>query len=175
MSMLILETPRLRLRTLETDDAAFYLGLINQPSWLRFIPDKGIRTLQAARAAIAEGPMLMQQRLGHSIYLVERKADGLPMGLCGLIKRDSLPEADIGYGFLPAHCGQGYAGEAAAAVLAYARDTLRLPCLLGITDPDNHISGRMLVKLGLRLVESGLNADGRPTDFYRIDFAAGVA
>lgn len=173
--MLILETPRLRLRTLNTGDATFYLCLINQPSWLRFIPDRGIHTLEAARAAIAEGPMLMQQRLGHSIYLVERESDGAHMGLCGLIKRDSLPAADIGYGFLPGYCGQGYASEAAAAVLAYARDTLRLPYLLGITDPDNRISGRMLTRLGLRLVESGPNADARPTDFYRIDFTANVA
>jgi len=173
--MVILDTPRLRLRTLDTGDAAFYLGLVNEPSWLRFIPDKGIHTLAAARAAIADGPMLMQQRLGHSIYLAERKADGVPIGLCGLIKRDSLPAVDIGYGLLPAWCGQGYAGEAAAAVLAHARDTLRLPCLMGITDPDNHVSGRILVKLGLRLVDSGPNADGRATDFYRLDFPANVA
>jgi len=174
MSKPILDTARLRLRTLDTGDAAFYLDLVNQPSWLRFIPDRGIRTLETARAAIVDGPMLMQQRLGHSIYLVERTADGAAIGLCGLIKRDSLPAVDIGYGFLPAYCGQGYAGEAAAAVLAYARDTLRLPCLLGITDPDNHVSGHLLVKLGLRLVESGPNAEGRPTDFYRIDFAVKV-
>src|SRR5476649_213284 len=173
--MLILQTPRLRLRTLDTGDAAFYLDLVNQPSWLRFIPDRGIRTLETARAAIVDGPMRMQHSLGHSIDLVERQTDGAAIGLCGLIKRDTLPAVDIGYGFLPAYTGQGYAGEAAAAVLAYARDTLRLPCLLGITDPDNHISGRMLVKLGLRLIESGPNAEGRPTDFYRIDFPANVA
>lgn len=175
MSIPILDTPRLRLRTLDQDDAAFYLALINDPTWLRFIPDKGIHTEQAAREAIAQGPMLMQQRLGHSIYVVELKEGGAAIGLCGLIKRDTLPEPDIGYGFLPAHWGRGYAGEAAAAVLAYARDTLRFPCLLGITDPDNAISGRMLKKLGLRLTESAPGAAGRPTDYYRIDFPANAA
>ncbi|WP_296001248.1 GNAT family N-acetyltransferase [Rugamonas sp.] len=172
MSLPILATPRLRLRTLDQDDAAFYLALINDPSWLRFIPDKGIHTEQAARDAIAQGPMLMQRQLGHSIYLVELKEDGRAIGLCGLIKRDHLPAPDIGYGFLPAHWGRGYAAEAAAAVLAYARDTLGFACLLAITDPDNVVSGRMLTTLGLRLTDTGAGAGGRPTDFYRIDFPA---
>ena len=98
----ILETERLRLRTLALDDAPFYLEVVNDPAFIEYIGDRGIRTLDAARKAIAEGPVAMQAALGHSLCLVELKQDGAPIGMCGLIKRDTLPEVDIGYAFLPA-------------------------------------------------------------------------
>lgn len=147
--MNILDTPRLCLRTIEADDAPFYLALINDPSWIRNIGDKGIRTLQAARAAIVEGPCAMQQRLGFSLYLIVRRSDQAPLGLCGLIKRDALPDVDIGYAIAPPYWGQGYAYEAAQAVMAYAHDALGLQRLLGITAPENIGSNRLLRKLGL--------------------------
>jgi RimJ/RimL family protein N-acetyltransferase len=92
-------------------------------------------------------------RLGYSLYLVERRSDGAPLGLCGLLKRDFLPGADIGYALAPRYWGHGYAREAASAVLAYARDTLKLPCLLAITHPDNQASISLLEKLGLEFLE----------------------
>src|SRR5665647_1932 len=118
--MHILDTERLRLRTLAPEDAAFYLEVVNDPAFIEYIGDRGIRTLDAARKAIAGGPTAMQAALGHSLCLVELKDDDAPIGMCGLIKRDTLPEVDIGYAFLPRFGGKGYATEAAAAVLAYA-------------------------------------------------------
>ena len=160
--MKILETERLQLRTVELGDAQFYLELVNEPSWLRYIGDKGIRTLADAQASIEQGPLAMQQRLGHSLYLVELKDGAVPIGLCGLIKRDTLPDVDIGYAY-----------EAASAVLALARDQLHLPRLLGITDPDNYDSIHLLQKLGLRLVSmQPLEPGGRATHLFRIDFRA---
>ena len=171
--MKILETERLLLRTVELGDAQFYLELVNDPSWLRYIGDKGIRTLADAQASIEQGPLAMQQRLGHSLYLVELKDGAVPIGLCGLIKRDTLPDVDIGYAYRPAFWGRGYAYEAAAAVLALARDQLHLPRLLGITDPDNYDSIHLLQKLGLRLVSmQPLEPGGRATHLFRIDFGA---
>lgn len=170
--MIVLATPRLRLRTLDAGDAPFYLALVNEPSWLRHIGDKNIHTVAAARAAIEQGPVDMQRRLGHSLYLVERKDDGAPLGLCGLIKRDSLPGVDIGYALRPAYWGHGYAFEAASAVLAHARDTLRLPALLGITGPDNVASNALLRKLGLRFDHYAEPPPARlPTNVYRLDFS----
>ncbi|AVR98317.1 GNAT family N-acetyltransferase [Pseudoduganella armeniaca] len=169
--MIVLETPRLVLRTLDTEDAPFYLELVNEPSWLEHIGDKGVRTLDDARAHILAGPMQLQRRLGYSLYLVQRRADGVPMGLCGLIRRDTLPDTDIGYALRPAYWGQGYAYEAAAAVLAHARDTLRLPQLYGITSPENGPSNAMLRKLGLQFVElTRLGEETRLTNVYRIGF-----
>lgn len=173
--MKILTTARLSLRTLETDDAAFYLELINDPSWLANIGDKGIRTLEGARANLLAGPMQMQRRLGYSLYLVERKEDGAPLGLCGLIRRDSLPDTDIGYAIAPRYWGHGYAYEAAAAVVAYARDVLRLGRLLGITNPDNAASNALLKKLGLRFQELAyLTPEDRGTNLYCVEFGQGT-
>jgi len=169
--MKILETPRLTLRTIEPDDAAFYYQLVNDPTWLEHIGDKGIRSIEGARSAIIDGPCAMQQKLGHSLYVMQRKSDGAPLGLCGLIKRDSLPDVDIGYAIRPAYFGQGYTYEAAAAVTDYARVQLRLKRLLGITSPGNVNSIRLLAKLGLSFVEhKPLPPDGRPTNIYCLEF-----
>ena len=160
MSQTVLETDRLRLRQFRPDDAAFVLELLNEPSWLRFIGDRGVRTLDDARAYIENGPRAMFARHGFSLLLVERKADGAALGMCGLIQRDSLDAPDIGYAFLPRFWGQGYAREAAAAVLAYAHDTLGLPRILAITDPDNATSIKLLESLGMRFVETIPYEDG---------------
>ncbi|WP_187362891.1 GNAT family N-acetyltransferase [Massilia aquatica] len=148
--MKILETARLVLRTIEAADAPFYLELVNDPDFVVHIGDRGIRTLAAARVHIENGPVRMQAALGHAIWLVARKDSGAAIGMCGLIKRDSLPGVDLGYAFLPAWRGQGHAFEAARAVVGYARDTLGLARLLAITSPHNTASGALLEKLGLR-------------------------
>jgi RimJ/RimL family protein N-acetyltransferase len=150
--MRVLDTERLSLRTLTPDDAAFYLEVINVPAFHEFIGDRGIRTLDAACKAIADGPMAMQAALGHSLCLVQLKADGTPIGMCGLIKRDTLPEVDIGYAFLPQFGGQGYATEAAAGVLAYAAG-LGIRRVLAITSPGNYASNAVLRKIGMRFEE----------------------
>jgi len=169
--MKILETERLNLRTIEPDDAAFYYELVNDPTWLEFIGDKGIHSVEAARIAIIDGPMAMQKAHGHSLYVMERKSDGQPLGLCGLIKRDTLPDVDVGYAIRPAHFGQGYTYEAAVAVVAYARARLRMKRLLGLTDPGNINSINLLAKLGLRFVERrNLPPNDRATNIYCLEF-----
>jgi RimJ/RimL family protein N-acetyltransferase len=146
----VLETDRLILRWLSTDDAEFILGLLNEPSFLRFIGDKGVRTLDDARNYILNGPVDMYNRLGFGLYLTELKDGGLPIGICGLIKRDGLEDVDIGFAFLPKFWAKGYAYEAAAAVIAYGKTALGLNRIVAITSPDNYASARLLEKLGLR-------------------------
>jgi RimJ/RimL family protein N-acetyltransferase len=150
--MHILDTERLSLRTLTPDDAPFYLEVVNDPAFIEYIGDRGIRTPAAARKAIADGPMAMQAALGHSLCLVQLKSDGAPIGMCGLIKRDTLPEVDVGYAFLPRFGGQGYATEAAAGVLAHA-PTLGIRRVLAITSPGNAASNAVLRKIGMRFQE----------------------
>jgi ribosomal-protein-alanine N-acetyltransferase len=147
--MMVLETERLRLREFVPEDAAFILELVNEPDWLRFIGDRGIRDLDAARRYIEEGPRAMQAKHGFSLWCVESRRDGLPLGMCGLIKRDNLEHVDIGFAFLARHRGQGYAREAAAATLAQAR-ALGLGRLAAITDPANIRSIRLLETLGFQ-------------------------
>jgi RimJ/RimL family protein N-acetyltransferase len=146
----ILETDRLLLRKLSTDDAEFIVELLNQPSFLRYIGDKGVRTNADAVQYIQTGPVASYERFGFGLYLVELKETGVPIGICGLLKRDSLPDVDVGFAFLPAYWSQGYALESAAAVMTYGREVLGLRRIVAITSPDNNASIRLLEKIGLR-------------------------
>lgn len=148
--MKVLETDRLILRWVSLEDAEFILGLLNEPSWLRFIGDKGVRTVDDARAYILKGPVDMYSRLGFGLYLVALREEGFPIGMCGLIKREALEDVDIGFAFLPAYWGKGYAYEAGAAVMKYGEKVLGLNRIVAITSLDNDRSAKLLEKLGLR-------------------------
>lgn len=142
-------TARLRLRELTADDAPFVLTLLNEPSFIEHIGDRGVRTIEDAREYIARGPWTRDYKaLGFGLWLVELQASAEPIGICGLIKRDALPQPDIGFAFLPAYWSRGYAFEAASAVKAFASTTLGLPRLLAIVSPSNVSSVRLLEKLG---------------------------
>src|SRR5712692_5251690 len=147
--MIIIETKRLILRKLSTDDAEFIVELVNEPSFLHYIGDKCVRNLDDARQYILNGPVASYERNGFGLYLVELKKNGIPIGISGLVKRDTLPEPDIGFAFLPEYWSKGYAVESAAAVMTYAKETLRLSRVLAITSPDNDTSARLLGKIGL--------------------------
>ncbi|SDM26397.1 Protein N-acetyltransferase, RimJ/RimL family [Paenibacillus sp. OK060] len=146
----VLETDRLNLRWLSPDDGEFMLELLNDPSWLEFIGDRGVRTVEGAREYILNGPVEMYNRLGFGLFLTERKADGVPVGICGLIKRDSLEDVDIGYAFLPQFWGNGYAYESAAATLDHGRTVLGFDRIVAITSSNNQKSAKLLEKLGLK-------------------------
>lgn len=148
--MIVLETTRLRLRHLSADDAGFILELLNEPGWHRFIGDRGVRTLDAARTYIATGPAAMQARCGFSLGAVIHKESGTAIGICGLIRRDTLPDVDLGFAFLERWQGQGFAHEIAAAVLHHGSVGLKIPRIIAVTAPDNFRSARLLEKLGFR-------------------------
>lgn len=148
--MKVLETNRLVLRWISTDDAEFILELLNEPSWIQFIGDKGVRTLEDARNYILKGPLEMYARLGFGLYLVELKEEGIPIGISGLIKRDALEDVDIGFAFLPRFWAKGYAYESASAVMEYGKDVIGLNRIVAITSPNNHSSAKLLEKLGLQ-------------------------
>jgi RimJ/RimL family protein N-acetyltransferase len=169
----VLQTERLRLRLLTEGDAPFYLALINSPGWLRFIGDRGVRTVEGARQIMVEGTMAQQARYGFSFYAVELKdapPGSEPMGICGMVKRDALPEPEIGYAFMEPFWGRGYVQESARAVFAHARDVLKLPRLLAITSPDNDASIAILLKLGLAFQKVIYLKDDDPTNLYQVEF-----
>lgn len=143
-----LETDRLVLRRLSTGDDAFILELLNEPAWLQHIGDRGVRTLADARRYLTEGPIAMQARHGFSLLAVERKVDATPLGICGLLKRDTLEDIDLGFAFLERQWGQGYASESATATMNHARDALHLQRVVALTSPDNDRSIGLLTKLG---------------------------
>jgi len=147
---MVLETERLVLRRLSTDDAEFVLGLLNEPSFLRYIGDRGVRNLEQATQYILNRLVTSYERNGFGLYLVELKESGIPIGISGLVKRDTLPDPDIGFAFLPAYWSKGYAVESAVAVMNHAREVLGLTRIVAITSLDNEASAKLLGKIGLR-------------------------
>ena len=146
----VLETDRLVLRLISTDDAEFFLRLLNEPSFLRFIGDKKVRSLEDAHNYIVNGPIQSYQRFGFGLYLVELKITAVPIGICGLLKRDTLDDVDIGFAFLPEFWACGYGFESARATMVHERDAKGLKRILAITSPDNFGSIALLEKLGLK-------------------------
>lgn len=146
--MKVLETERLILRWLTIDDADFIFALMNEPAYLRFIGDKGIKDVVAAREHILTGPVDSYERHGYGLYLTERKEDGVSIGICGLVNRESLDGVDIGFAFLAEFWSSGYARESAEAVVAYGKNVIGLERILAITAPDNESSIKLLGKIG---------------------------
>ena len=146
----VLETNRLALDKLSPDDAEFILGLLNEPSFLQNIGDKGVRTLDDAREYLLNGPIASYERFGFGLYLTRLKESGVPIGICGLLKRETLQDVDVGFAFLPKYWARGYATESAAAVLQHGKSAFGLRRIVAITSPDNHGSIRTLEKIGFR-------------------------
>lgn len=143
------ETPRLRLRPFTLDDAPFIVELLNDPDWIRFIGDRNIQSLADAEAYLRNGPIKMHAEHGFSLDAVERRDAPGVVGMCGLIRRKELPDVDIGFAFLPAARGQGFATEAAGATLARAFAHHGLPRVVAITDPENVASAGVLTRIGM--------------------------
>jgi RimJ/RimL family protein N-acetyltransferase len=146
----ILETERLFLREFTLDDTAFIIELLNSPGWIKYIGDRNIKTEQQALAYLHNGPLKSYQQNGFGLSMVEKKEGHVPIGMCGIIKRETLNNPDIGFAFLPEYYGQGYALEIASATLNYAKQTLGLPVISAITLPGNSRSVRLLEKIGLQ-------------------------
>ncbi|MEO7638497.1 MAG: GNAT family N-acetyltransferase [Pseudoxanthomonas sp.] len=153
MTNVVIETTRLSLHELCDEnwaDVAFIYRLLNEPSFLANIGDRGVHNLDDAQAYLRMGPVASYAAHGFGLYCVHLKGNGERMGLCGLVKRATLPDVDLGYALLPEFCGHGYAVEAARAVLSEARATLGMARIVAITDPRNAGSIRVLQKLDFR-------------------------
>jgi [ribosomal protein S5]-alanine N-acetyltransferase len=147
--MLICETERLIICQLTVDDAPFVFTLLNTPTWIQFIGDRGIRNIDEARNYLLNGPIASYKRLGFGLFLVKLKAGDTPIGMSGLIKRDGLQHVDIGFALHPDYTGKGYAFESSSAVMKYAREILKLTTIDAITSEDNVHSIALLKKIGL--------------------------
>jgi len=148
--MKIFETDRLLLRHLSLNDAGFILELLNSPSWLQFIGDRGVKNQGAACDYILNGPLKMYAHLGFGLFLAELKDNQIPIGICGFLKREELTDVDIGFAFLPTYCGKGYAYESAVAMMKYGTTALGFKRIAAITVPENQSSIKLLEKLGMR-------------------------
>ena len=148
--MYTIKTPRLSLRELSTADDEFIFALMNEPAYIQYIGDRGIRTVENARTYILDKMAASYAKFGYGLYLVELNERPVPVGICGFVKRDSLDHPDIGFALLREHWARGFAFEVASAVLEYGFGTLKLTTVLGVTLPENQSSIRLLEKLGLK-------------------------
>ena len=148
--MEVVRTDRLILRWLEAVDARFIVKLLNQPSFLQYVGDRGVRSLQDGRDYIRTGPGQSYNEHGFGLNMVALKDEGTPIGMCGLLKRPTLEDVDLGFALLPEYWGQGYAFEAASATLAHGKTAFDLERIVAITAPDNEASIRLLEKLGMK-------------------------
>lgn len=164
---MVLATRRLQLRRFTLADASFILELLNDAAFIRYIGDKGVRTLANAKGYLENGPLASYATFDFGLYLVVHNDGDVPIGMCGLLKRPTLDAPDIGYAFLPAFTGHGYATEATAAVLQHEQAAHGLQRIVAITSPDNVASQRVLEKAGLyfdrRVV---LNEGDHPVDLF---------
>jgi [ribosomal protein S5]-alanine N-acetyltransferase len=165
-----LKTERLILRKLNLEDSLFIVELLNSPGWLKFIGDRGVKTEEDAKLYLQNGPLLSYEINGFGLYLVELLETGDPIGMCGILKRGSLENPDLGFAFLPEFMGKGYAYEAAKAVVNYGREQLRIETLLAITMSENATSIKLLGKVGMKyhgMVKSPYSKDN--LNLYKID------
>lgn len=146
----IIETERLLIRKFDLDDVDFIVVLLNTPAWLQFIGNRGVKNNKDAENYLLNGPMESYRLNGFGLSMVELKENSVPIGMCGLIKRDSLDDVDIGFAMMPEFAGNGYGFEAAAATMTYAKKILGLKRLVAITDADNIYSISLLKKLGMQ-------------------------
>jgi ribosomal-protein-alanine N-acetyltransferase len=164
---MILETHRLRLRRLSVDDAGFILRLLNEPSFIQNIGDRGVRAVEDARAYILNGPVASYEKHGFGLWMVETKESATHIGICGLLKREVLEDVDIGYALLPEFWSKGYALESASGVLSYAREKLGLNRIVAVVNPKNQSSIRLLEKLGFAFEKMvRLSADAPEIKLY---------
>lgn len=143
-------TARLILSELGPNDAPFILELMNTPTWKKFIGDRNLKTNEDAKNYIVDRMMPSYTLSGFGFYKCELKEGNVPIGICGIVKRDALEHVDIGFAFLPQYEGKGYGFESASAVMQYAQTTLGIKVLTGICNSDNVNSISLLKKLGLR-------------------------
>lgn len=159
---MVIETPRLQLRQLSVDDAEFILRLLNEPSFIQNIGDRGVRTVDDARGYIVKGPITSYEKFGFGLWMIETKSPSTPIGICGLLKREVLDDVDIGYALLPEFWSHGYALESASAVVSYAREKLGLKRVVAVTNSNNQSSIRLLEKMGFKYERMVQLSEGAP-------------
>jgi RimJ/RimL family protein N-acetyltransferase len=171
MAKFSLTTERLVLRRFTLGDAAVVLELLNEPSFKEFIGDRGVRTIEDARNYLKKGPLKSYASYGYGVYLTMDKCDKMPVGMCGLFKRDDLEQPDLGFAFFARACGKGYATESSRAIIDHARDTLGLPLLAAMVNPANERSVALIEKLGFRYKHPYRMPDGEvDLSYYELVF-----
>ena len=157
--MKTIESERILLRPLTLEDGEFILELLNTDGFIKYIGDRNVRTVEQAKTYILNGPLKSYETNGFGLSLAELKTDRTPVGMCGLLKRDYLDHADIGFAFLPRYTGKGYAYEIVEEIVRFGLQELRMEKILAIVLPENSSSVRLLEKVGFSYEENFISPD----------------
>ncbi|QDV09299.1 ribosomal-protein-S5-alanine N-acetyltransferase [Planctomycetes bacterium Poly30] len=168
-----IDTARLTLRPIAREDAPFLRDLVTEDEWLRWIGSRGVESLLDAERYIEDAILSSYAKHGHGLYLVSESSGGEPVGICGLLRRESLDAPDLGYAIAKQFCGRGYATEAAAATLRHAERDLGMSRVLAITDVDHVASHRVLEKAGMRSKGTTSSDDGAVLALFDIELSPG--
>ncbi len=147
---MLLKTSRLQLREFNLKDTDFLISLLNSEGWLQFIGERYVKTTPQALIYLKERLIKSYKDFRFGFYLVELNDSKIPIGMCGLVKRDFLEYPDLGFAFLPQYNGFGYGLEASKAAIQFAKEELNQKKLLAITDPKNQKSIHLLEKLNFK-------------------------
>lgn len=172
--MVWLETQRLILRDFTLDDVPQLAPILGDPRVMKFSP-KGVLSVAETQEKIEEF-IALHQNHGFSKWAVIFKATNQLIGYCGIALEhiDGVDEPEVGYRLAPAFWGQGLATEAAKPAIHYGVDQLQLPYLLGIVEPPNTASVKILKKLGLVYDRTTILHDSE-VDIYRINYSNSTA
>jgi ribosomal-protein-alanine N-acetyltransferase len=156
-----LQTKRLTIRKLTNGDAPFIKALLNTPNWIRFIGERNIRNKKDAENYIQAWALDSYKKHGYGPYLISITETNVPIGICGLFKRDNLLHPDLGFAFMPEHGGKGYAKEASEAVINYAFEVIKSKILYAVTNSNNEKSISLILKLGFTPVSIHFNSNSK--------------
>ncbi|MBU0695451.1 MAG: GNAT family N-acetyltransferase [Bacteroidetes bacterium] len=163
-----LQTERLQLREFTLNDCDFLIALLNSEGWLKFIGERNVRTIDQAKKYLKDRIIKSYKDFGFGFYLVELKDSKIPIGMCGLVKRDFLKHLDLGFAFLSQYEGYGYGFEASKEVIQFAEEELSHKKLLAITDPENQKSIGLLIKLSFKF-DQLINPDKKDLNLYSLE------
>lgn len=145
----ILQTQRLNLREYTLEDASFILKLVNTPGWLTFIGDRNVHSIEDAKTFLTNSIIKSYKENGYGLWMIQLQEDKTPIGMCGLVNREALEDVDVGFALLPEFAKKGYAFEAANATVEFAKNSLEIEKIVGITNAKNKHSIALLNKLGM--------------------------
>ncbi|MCM2680597.1 GNAT family N-acetyltransferase [Echinimonas agarilytica] len=169
---LSIETPRLRMRPFQLEDAKDILNFASNKEVTRYTGDKGqTKTLEDARKLVTDVWHRDYDTYGYGRLAVEWKDTSQVIGFCGFKYLPDFEAIDIGYRFLPEFWGQGIASEAALACVKHGREVLGINDYIGMADVENLSSHHVLLKCGLEVTETK-QLDGLYAHIYRLPSAS---
>jgi RimJ/RimL family protein N-acetyltransferase len=144
---MFIKTKNLVLRDFTMEDSAFVVEMLNDPTYLKYIRDKNVRTLEDAKVYLREKVLAPIQELGFGYHVIEK--DGRPIGMCGLMQRPFLSDPDMGFAFLQDFQNQGFGFEAISAYQK-SEEVQKFKKLHAFTSLENPGSQKLLLKLGFK-------------------------